>query len=174
MKHHPFILGIGLLLLCGCTKQPATLTLTSTAFGDGGMIPASYTCDGADISPPLAIGNVPKNAKGLAVIMHDSDTQSEGDFLHWAVWTAAPDAVHWAEGSVPAGVTQGQNDANVSGYTGPCPPAGSTHHYVFEVFAYDDHFPTMWFGSSKSTIEDNFHAHVIGHGALTGLYQRTK
>ena len=148
------------------------MTLTSSAFSDGGMIPALYTCDGKDLSPPIAIGNVPKDAKGIALLLHDIDIPSDGGYLHWAVWTAPPDAVTWAEGTVPAGVTQGINDANVARYSGPCPPSGSAHHYVFEVFAYAESPPDMWPGSSKVTIEDNIHAHVIAHGILRGVYAK--
>ena len=35
------------------------MIIMSSAFQEGGMIPAKYTCDGQDVSPPLSWNGVP-------------------------------------------------------------------------------------------------------------------
>ena len=49
------------------------LTLKSNSFQNGGTIPAKYTCEGQDVSPPLTWEGVPKSAKSLVFIVDDPD-----------------------------------------------------------------------------------------------------
>ncbi|HSR99104.1 MAG TPA: hypothetical protein VLM79_18745, partial [Kofleriaceae bacterium] len=42
------------------------LKVTSGAFTNNGAIPADYTCDGAQTTPPLSWANVPKSARTVA------------------------------------------------------------------------------------------------------------
>jgi phosphatidylethanolamine-binding protein (PEBP) family uncharacterized protein len=44
-----------------------TMKVTSSAFQAGQAIPTKYTCEGADISPPLQWSGVPAGAKSLAL-----------------------------------------------------------------------------------------------------------
>src|SRR5205085_7586970 len=62
-----------------------TLKLTSTAFEEDGMIPAQYTCDGQNISPPLAWSGVPDDTKTLALIADDPDAP-RGTRVTWVVY----------------------------------------------------------------------------------------
>lgn len=164
---------IGLLVLSSCmpapSSVPSTITVTSSAFKNGGAIPAKYTCDGLNVSPPLTIGNVPKEARSLALLLIDPDVPVSGGFMHWAVWSIPASATDWPEGTVPKGAIQAVNNASSDGYTGPCPPSG-THHYVFTVYAYGDKAPEMPPDSSRSTIESNLKANAIARGILTGTY----
>ena len=117
-----------------------TITVTSTAFQHGGMIPSQHTCDGANRSPALAWSGVPAEAKSIALIVDDPDAP-RGDWVHWVLYDLPADAKGLPE-SVPqdkllaGGGTHGQNDFGRPGYGGPCPPSG-THRYYFKVYALD-------------------------------------
>lgn len=116
----------------------AQFALTSPAFDSQGLIPAVYTCSGANINPPLTIENPPGNAKEFVIIMHDPDA-SNGDWVHWIVWNIPVDTTAISEHSLPLNAIEGTTDFGKSGYGGPCPPAGSgKHHYVFELYALND------------------------------------
>jgi phosphatidylethanolamine-binding protein (PEBP) family uncharacterized protein len=93
MKRWLTIMGILVAILIGgglalFRKQPnqspqgETMQLTSSVFQNNQYIPAQYTCDGENINPPLQISDVPAQAHGLVLIMHDPDAPV-GDFLHW-------------------------------------------------------------------------------------------
>src|SRR6185312_6897701 len=96
-------------------------------------IPAKYTCDGAGISPPLAFGGIPPNAKTLALVVIDPDAPS-GPFRHWIVLNIPPSTTRVAEGAAPAGGMEAENGFGQRGWGGPCPPNGE-HHYVFNLYA---------------------------------------
>ena len=151
------------------TGSPAqsSLSLSSPAFAEGGDIPAKYTCKGKNISPPLAINNVPADTKSLALIMHDPDAPA-GDWLHWTVWNIEPGTNKISENSVPAGAIQGQTSFGKIGYGGPCPPSG-THHYVFTLYALDKSLD-LKSGASRAELEQAISGHDIGHTTLTGLF----
>src|SRR5512143_1241812 len=111
------------------------MTMTSPAFKHGESIPSRHTCDGADVSPALAIANVPAGAKSLALIMDDPDAPG-GMWVHWVVWNIDPATKEIGENSFPAGAKQGMNDFRKAPYGGPCPPSG-THRYFFKLYALD-------------------------------------
>ena len=109
-------------------SQNVPLVLSSTAFVADGAIPAQHSCQGAGTSPPLAWTGVPSDAGALALTVVDPDA---GGFVHWAI-SGIPAAVRSiGEGATPEGATEGKNGAGGSGWTPPCPPPGSAHHYLF-------------------------------------------
>ncbi len=110
------------------------MKISSSAFADSQSIPARYTCDGADASPPLTFSDIPSNAKGLALVVDDPDAPS-GTFDHWIVWNIPVTMTNVAEGQSPQGVA-GRNGFGKSGYGGPCPPKGE-HRYQFKLYALD-------------------------------------
>ncbi|MFB6297507.1 MAG: YbhB/YbcL family Raf kinase inhibitor-like protein [Salinirussus sp.] len=120
------------------------LSLTSPAIDDGGTVPTRYTCDGADVSPPLRVDGVPASAGSLAVVVDDPDAGEE-PFVHWLLWNLPADT-----GEIPVdvpreptvgglgGAAQGTNDFGEVGYRGPCPPAGDAPHtYRFMLHVLD-------------------------------------
>src|SRR5687768_8050632 len=65
------------------------MTLTSTAWPDGGMIPAKYTQAGDQVSPALSWSNVPDAAQSFVLIARDLDAATGNgtdDILHWMLW----------------------------------------------------------------------------------------
>ena len=107
-----------------------SLAITSSAFAPGGSIPSLYTCEGKDLSPPLAFGGVPAGAKSLALIVEDPDAPDpaapQTTWVHWVLYNIPPETAGQAEAvkatALPAGTREGLNDWGRTGYGGPCPP----------------------------------------------------
>jgi Raf kinase inhibitor-like YbhB/YbcL family protein len=113
----------------------STLRLTSPAFAAGGRIPTRFTCDGADLSPPLRISGVPARTRELALVVEDTDAPG-GTFVHWSLVHVPPDTRALGPGATPPGAVAARNSFGKSGWGGPCPPRGDPpHHYVFAVYA---------------------------------------
>jgi Raf kinase inhibitor-like YbhB/YbcL family protein len=145
------------------------LTVSSDAFEDGGEIPARYTCDGADVSPPLTISGVPADAAELALLCEDPDAPS-GTFVHWVAWGIDPGNASLAEGAEPLGV--GTNGFRKTGYRGPCPPPGPAHRYIFTIYALSgelDMPATATADDLRAVVEGL----VLDEGSLTGRYARS-
>jgi Raf kinase inhibitor-like YbhB/YbcL family protein len=111
------------------------LKVSSPAFENGGEIPKKYTCDGANVNPPLKIENVPSNTKSLALVFDDIDAP-RGTYVHWILWNIDPSVKEIKENSVPERVVQEVNDFKKPNYGGPCPPRRA-HKYVFKIYALD-------------------------------------
>lgn len=137
------------------------IVLSSTAFLDGGVIPLQYTCDGTEISPPLLWTGVPPDAGELAISMIDSDA---GGFVHWLVAELPPELRSVGEGALPEGVVERPNSRGTPGWTGPCPPKGPAHHYVFTLYA----LPADCNATDVASVE----ACASATGTFTALYQR--
>lgn len=150
-------------------KDMGTLKISSTAFGHHEKIPVKYTCDGADVNPPLLIEGVPEAAKSLALIMDDPDAP-RGTWVHWLVWNIDPKAKEIAEATVPSGASLGMNDFRRLAYGGPCPPSG-THRYFFKLYALDTVLGLRQ-GATKAELEKAMQGHVIAQAELIGLYSR--
>ena len=148
----------------------ASLTVSSTSFANNVSIPAKYSCEGTEASPPLHIGNIPAGTKSLAIIVHDPDAQHPGGFTHWVVWNIDPATVDIEENF--KGAQQGFNGEKKPGYKGICPPSG-THHYHFKVYALDVVL-TIDKTSGKAELEAAMKGHTLGEGDLVGLYAKTK
>src|SRR5919198_2741869 len=112
-------------------RAPDRITVTSPAFKDGATIPKRYSCDGANVSPPLRWRRVPGDARELALLVEDPDAPG-GSFVHWVLFKIAPGLHGLAEGEVPNGTRQAKNSAGDDKWAGPCPPGGDPpHHYEF-------------------------------------------
>ncbi|HWD88756.1 MAG TPA: YbhB/YbcL family Raf kinase inhibitor-like protein [Mucilaginibacter sp.] len=144
------------------------LTVTSSSFSANGIIPAKYTCQGQQVSPPLQISGMPSGTKSLAIILHDPDAAMPGGFTHWVVWNLPTDG-NIAEDF--KGADQGLNGARQSGYTGMCPPSG-IHHYHFMVYALDANLRLDKASTNKAALESAMAGHILAQGDLVGLYQK--
>lgn len=144
------------------------MELKSPAFEKGGRIPAKYTCDGDDVSPPLEIGDIPEETETLALVMDDPDAPM-GVFDHWVVWNIPADTTELPEDTQPDG-TPGRNDFGRLDYGGPCPPSG-THTYRLRVYALDRDLDLPR-GSAKGELQREMEGHVLDESLLTGDYSR--
>jgi hypothetical protein len=161
---------IALAALVSFAAGGSKMKITSSAFQQAGNIPSKFTCDGADSSPPLQIGEVPPGAKSLVLVVEDPDAPS-GLFTHWIVWNISAQTNAITEGSAPKGA-QGTNDFGKSGYGGPCPPSGA-HRYYFKIFALDRELDLPP-GSKRSQLDAAMKGHVVAQGELMGRYSRKK
>ncbi|WBO63151.1 YbhB/YbcL family Raf kinase inhibitor-like protein [Streptomyces camelliae] len=149
----------------------ARITVTSTAYAQGGTIPRRHTCDGADLSPPLAFSGVPARTVSLALLLRDADTP-HGRFTHWLVWDIDAHTAHLSAGAHPPGTTEGRNDFGRPGYGGPCPPHGDRpHHYVLTVYAADSR-PKLTANAAPDDLLQALAGHTLATGTLTGRYGR--
>ena len=150
------------------------MTVTSV-FKSGGEIPREFTCDGANVSPQLAINGIPSGAKTLAIIVDDPDAPI-GTFTHWVAWNFQ---VSGSSASIPKAVprktsimVQGRNDFGRIGYDGPCPPRGhGKHHYHFKVYALDTSL-NLREGATKAELERAMKGHILAQAEIVGIYGR--
>ena len=157
-----------------------TLTITSAAFSHNGAIPARYTCDGRDISPPLAWAGLPANTKSLALIVDDPDAPDpkapKMTWVHWVLYnipvtaSGLPEAVKPA--ALPPGTREGLNDWGRTGYGGPCPPVGR-HRYLHKLYALDILLSALEY-PDKQALEKAMHGHVLAQAVLIGTYQKRR
>lgn len=174
------------LVLAGCGPSPAPTTLmeeggqamafevTSSAFAQGEPIPVKYTCDGDDISPPLAWGDPPERTASFALINDDPDAPA-GTWVHWVLYNLPADARSLTEAvpsdaELPDGSLHGQNSWRRLGYGGPCPPR-STHRYFFKLYALDTTLD-LASGANKETVLRAIEGHILGQAELMGVYSR--
>ena len=156
-----------------------SLYLTSSRFPPNGEIPALYTCEGKDLSPPLAIAGVPESAKSLALIVDDPDAPDpkapKMTWVHWVVFNLPPRATSLPEGanksSLPAGASEGINDWKRAVYGGPCPPIGR-HRYFFKLYALDTTLALK--APNKAQLEAAMAGHIVAQAELVGTYQKTR
>ena len=146
-----------------------SITLTSTAFTEGGTIPKKYTCDDANSSPALAWSGVPEGTRSLALIADDPDAPV-GTWVHWVLYDLPADLTSLPEGAQGLG-TQGTNDFRRAGYGGPCPPKGPAHRYYFKLYALDTQL-NLKPGASKADVEKAMKGHILAQGQLMGKYGR--
>ena len=176
MRLCSFLLGltmIGSLVAEKAGKDQ--MQLTSTAFTEGAAIPAKYTCDAKNVSPPLKWNGVPAGAKSLALIVDDPDA-SAGTWVHWVIYDLPPTTSELAEDVpksqyVAGGAKQGLNDFRHLGYGGPCPPHGKPHRYFFKLYALDAMLELKP-GLTKKDLESAMEKHILARAELMGTYQR--
>ncbi|MGR8981326.1 MAG: YbhB/YbcL family Raf kinase inhibitor-like protein [Gammaproteobacteria bacterium] len=180
------VLRLAGLILCfySAASVPAeeeaakSMTLTSSAFVHENALPKEFTCDGADISPPLAWSEVPEGAKSLALIVDDPDAPTPVlplmTWVHWLLYnipatvSELPQNIS-AEG-LPKGTLEGKNGWKETGYKGPCPPIGR-HHYFFKLYALNTLLPNLN-QPDKAALEKAMEGHIIEHAELIGTYKR--
>ena len=170
-------------------------TITSPAFEQERTIPAKYTCDGEDVSPPLQWSDPPAGTQSLVLIVDDPDAPV-GTWVHWVVYnipagqTGFPEHVP-AEERLPDGILQGFTDFHRIGYGGPCPPVGAIHRYFFKLYALDVSLPALpateqvivhglgaqtraYPPMTKAELLKAMQGHVLAEVALMGTYRRSR
>ena len=148
-----------------------TFTLTVSAFGNGGMIPAKFTCEGANVSPELHWSDAPATAKSFALIVDDPDAPA-GTFTHWVLFDIPAERSSLAEGDHTIGVA-GKNDFGRVGYGGPCPPRGhGPHRYFFTLYALDMASLKLKAGADRGYVEAALRGHILAQAQYLGRYER--
>ena len=146
----------------------AAFVLSSPAFSNGGVIPQGYTCSGRGISPPLSWKAPPRGTRSFALSLEDPDAPG-GTFVHWTAWNISTTARRLAAGRHAS--AEGTNSAGTRGYTGPCPPAGPAHHYIFRLYALRAGL-RLAPGASPSAFHRALRGRVLAVARLVGRYGR--
>ncbi len=157
-----------------------TMTLTSPAFAEGGPIDAAFTCEGRDVSPPLAFGGVPAGAKSLALVVDDPDAPDPAapktTWVHWVLYDLPAQCAGLPQGvgtkDLPPGTREGVNDWKRTGYGGPCPPVGR-HRYFFKLYALDTVLGDLG-RPTKAALEKAMQGRVVAQATLVGTYQKRR
>ena len=152
------------------------MNLRSSAFQQEGLVPSQYTCDGANVSPPLTWSDPPAKTQSFALISDDPDAPV-GTWVHWVAWNIPPAARSLDENvpkkdALPNGMKQGTTDFRKIGYGGPCPPSG-THRYFFKLYALDTtlNLPPR---TTKKDLDRAMQRHILAQAELMGKYSRRR
>jgi Raf kinase inhibitor-like YbhB/YbcL family protein len=164
----------------GSESKAMAIKVTSPAFQPGAPIPSKYTCEGQDISPPLAWSGAPANTKSFALIVDDPDAPDPAKpqrvYVHWVVYNIPATTSSLPENAskkgLPKGAVQGKNDWGKAQYGGPCPPIGR-HRYFFKLYALDTDLSGLT-SPTKADLERAMKGHVLGSGELIGTYQKAR
>jgi len=153
-----------------------TLRISSPAFTDGGEIPASFTCEGRDLSPELLFEGVPEGTQSLALIVDDPDAPDPAapkmTWVHWVLFDLPPDTSKLPEGvtALPGGTREGLNDWKRTGYGGPCPPIGR-HRYFFKLYALDTKLAHLE-QPTKAKLLQAMEGHILADAQIIGTYRK--
>ena len=158
------------------TSKTMTMNISSQAFLHNASIPAKYTCEGRDVSPPLQWSGVPAGTKCLALIVDDPDAPDPAapkmTWVHWVLYDIPPDCAGLGEAvkSLPQRTREGLNDWKRTGYGGPCPPIGR-HRYFHKLYALDATLGDLR-RPTKAQLETAMKGHVLAQAELIGTYQK--
>jgi Raf kinase inhibitor-like YbhB/YbcL family protein len=183
-----FGLRFALALLCLCARpreaeaerprqEPLGLRLSSSAFAAGREIPSKYTCEGADVSPPLAWDGVPDDTQSFVLIMEDPDAPDPAaplrTWVHWVLLDLPPNLRALREDlrELPPGALEGLNDFQRTSYGGPCPALGR-HRYIFKLYALDTKLKLI--KPRRAQLEEALQDHVLARAELIGTYEKKK
>jgi phosphatidylethanolamine-binding protein (PEBP) family uncharacterized protein len=157
------VLATAVLLLGGCgeKRRPAPQpkvpqTIEVSAFAPGRPIAKKYTCDGANVAPPVRFhAGGGQRPAAYAIVMTDPDAPG-GTFVHWTRW----------------GTLEGRNSFDKVGYSGPCPPEGDKpHHYVLSVYGLRRPLGLPRGAPAKSVFQ-RISELAVATGRATGTYGR--
>jgi Raf kinase inhibitor-like YbhB/YbcL family protein len=154
--------------------------LSSPAFVPNGSIPSKYTCEGADVSPPLAWSGAPPDAKTWVLIVDDPDAPDPAKpqrvYVHWVIYNIPVSVTMLAEDAartgLPEGARHGTNDWGKQTYGGPCPPIGR-HRYFFKLYALDTELQGLR-NPTKAELEKAMEEHLVGNAEFIGTYEKMK
>ena len=151
-----------------------TLTLNVDSLGPGAVLPDVYTCKGSMASPQVAWSGIPAGTKSLVLILEDPDAPS-GLYTHWLVYNIPPTNGGLDQGQtnakvLPNGAPQGESSNGFRGYYPPCPPIGSTHRYIFRLYALDLYLtlPT----ADRAKIDEALAGHTIAKTEFITTFSR--
>ncbi len=153
------------------------LDIISDAFGNNSFIPEKYGCKGENISIPLEWKGAQDGAKSFAILAEDPDVPHQ-IWVHWILFNIDKNIFKLKENfniddykSKSPNIKEGSNSYKKSEYSGPCPPEGQTHKYVFRIYALDK-FLDLNTGASKEELLKAMEGHILDTAELVGLYKK--
>lgn len=156
-----------------------TMRIESPAFNDNMPIPSRYTEDDRNVSPPLSLSGVPREARELALLVEDPDAPTPKPWVHWLLAKIPPSTTDLPEGlstgrsfRCPPFGAEGQNSWGKPGYRGPAPPKGhGTHHYHFRLYALREPLD-LADGFRKDDLMTAMRGKLIAQADMVGTYER--
>jgi len=153
----------------------SSFRIESAAFKEGALIPARFSCQGENVSPPLAWTDPPAGTRSFALIVEDPDAPA-GTWIHWVVYNLPAQARAMEENTpkqdeLSNGGLQGTTSFGSVGYGGPCPPPGKAHRYFFRLYALDAVL-NLQAGATKADVLAALKGHVVGEAQLMGRFKR--
>ncbi len=160
-------------------EAPMAMQITSAAFAPMAAIPRRHTCEGEDVSPPLAWTGAPAGTRSFALVVDDPDAPDPAaprmNWVHWVLYDLPPDASGLPAGMVrealPRGAFEGLNDWHKPGWRGPCPPVGR-HRYFHRLYALDVVLPDLQH-PTRAALMKAMEGHVLATAELIGTYLST-
>jgi len=164
----------------GLSQVPASLSLSSSAFPDGGVIPIHHAGRGTgrNVSPPLRWSDVPIQAVELALIVENLDVRPtrRTDPVPLLATGISPSVSGFVEGDlspgfIPANIHSfGTCAFGHTGYRGPMSISNHRRHqYVFQLFALD--IRLNWeMPPTRTTFLKAIRGHVLARGRLDGFF----
>ncbi len=154
--------------------------IRSAAFTEGGEIPPRHTCQGEDLSPPLAWSGAPAGTKSLALVVDDPDAPDPAAprriWVHWILYDLPPSAIGLPEAvardRLPTGTREGLNDWKRTGWGGPCPPIGR-HRYYFRLYALDASLGDLG-KPARAKLDEAMRGHVLAQATTMGTYEKKR
>jgi Raf kinase inhibitor-like YbhB/YbcL family protein len=186
MRFAGFSIAFGLAVLAlGGSARAEPFTLSSSAFADGGTVPAKYagaapgrSCGGENVSPPLAWSNAPAATKSFAIIMSDPDGGRGTGSSHWVAYGIPAERTSLAEGEASASPTAwvgGKNGIGSDHYFGPCGPAADApHHYVITLIATELDPHALKPGLTRDELLSQLRGHALAPATIIGKYNRPR
>ena len=147
---------------------------------EGGMLKLEHVfngfgCEGENKVPQISIGNIPVDAKSLALTVYDPDAPTGSGWWHYIAYNIPTyiNKIAKGESKIAQGVKFGKNDFGTYNYGGPCPPKGhGKHRYIFTVYALSVENLELPKDASPALIGYNLNANSIEKSSLTAYYER--
>ncbi len=169
MREYFWLLLLGVFFMANASAS--AFTLESAEISEGEKIPYAYTCEGGDISPSLTWSNPPEKTQSFTLIFSDPDAP-DGTWYHWVLYNIpVQDNALNEDGSLPGNTMVGKNSWGKSEYGGPCPPKGSSHRYIFTLYALDSTIPLPPEAEAKAVLTA-MEGHILGTASLTSEFSR--
>ena len=171
------LIGLSLAKSGVDTSSANKIDITSPAFAHQESIPAKYTCQGEEISPPLNWEKGPDGTKSYAIIATDPDAPIPFvTITHWVLYNIPADQTSLEEDQPPGkelekGIRQGKRSFGDHSYMGPCPPFGE-HRYFFRIYALDTKLDILPEKASRKKLLKAMQGHILGFGEIYGVYSK--
>ncbi|WP_411677144.1 YbhB/YbcL family Raf kinase inhibitor-like protein [Caproicibacter sp.] len=151
------------------------LKLTSSAFQEGGRIPARHSGRGENLSPCFELQGIASGAKSFAITLDDASHPLFPNYNHWVIWNLPVREV------IPEGIPKGKSVDGFGGavqgvaygkhqYKGPKPPFHSIHTYWFTVYVLDCKLD-LPANRRKRNLLAAIEGHVLQQAMLSGKFQ---
>ncbi len=171
-------------MMAQTAPQPAPLkprlTLASSGFEDGGIMPAKFTMasPATPVAPELHWSNVPEGTVSFVLMLHDPDTsiqKTTDEALHWFLIDIPSSARQIPENAepqllLPAGTVEILNQKKLTGYLPlAASSAGPYHHYIFELYALDRKLG-LPADADPQEVMKAMSGHILMKGVLVGRF----